>query len=311
MVSKKLYFMVLVIGILFCSGCANIPGLPKFVLKNQSSSTTFHASTTTSTLDAGSNTCPGGECCRDDNKNGICDIDESASMAMTTTLPEQTTSTTKASTTTSSLVSATTTLPEATTTQTTAATTTTVANTSTPGAKQCSVTSDCGESYIGGCTCTGSDIKRVRYIPTCRNGTCMFLSKPETITCKDIETTDETVISEKCVPGYGVCITKDAVENYLKTPSKARIAEKLSSTAFSGEYYGYRFKLDSMAYVGETRCFDSMKFYISAMTPTGLPKPAELAWNTTMSNNDIKIGIDNIRIGSNGSAELSIWVLKK
>jgi hypothetical protein len=129
--------------------------------------------------------------------------------------------------------------------------------------------------------------------------------------CREIETTDDTVISEKCVSGYGVCITKEAEKSYMITPLKAKIVENLSFSKFSGDYYGYRFKLDSMEYVGETRCFDSMKFNLEVMLPTGNPKLVDLTWNKTMSNPEITLGIDNIRIGSNGSAELSVWVLKK
>ena len=128
--------------------------------------------------------------------------------------------------------------------------------------------------------------------------------------CRDIKTTDSTVISEKCVPGYSICITKEAISSYLTTPLKAKIVDNLSRSEFSGNYFGYRFKLVNLTYVGETRCFDSMKFRIQGMTPTGLPVSTDIMWNQTLTNKDVSIGIDNIKFGFNQTPELSIWVLK-
>lgn len=134
------------------------------------------SNTTTTTLEE----CPidyirvGVDCCLDENGNSICDDDEE----VTTTSVSVTTTT------------------EPTTTVTTTSTTTTTAYV------ECHSLDDCGETRTE-YRCSGDNIMRVVYIPSCRNA-----GTPDA-QCTSIAPTPRVVAtcsgSKQCVNGYEEC----------------------------------------------------------------------------------------------------------
>jgi hypothetical protein len=264
----------------------------------------------------------GDECCKDGNDNGICDLDESGDALETlpeekrTTTTKQVSSTLKISSTTNPTSSApSTTVAEAITTSTT--TSETVEKTSTTQAQtnasnQCALNADCGAAYYGSCICSNNNVVQTKYIPMCLNGTCKWRSKSETITCKRVaESSDEAKnnASERCVMGYGRCITNVEYEAFLTANTDTTIIDKVNMESFSKTYKGYTFRNKKAAYyAGESKCYDNIYFLIEAKNSAGEITEAEITWNRYTTVGAIKVKVGGVVKDDNGKDNPIMWV---
>jgi hypothetical protein len=237
-----------------------------------------------------------GSCCLDDNANGVCDRMEISTTKKqpTTTVPAAST-TSPASSTTQRAVNTTVSTFDITSTTTTL--------------KQCTSASDCGQAYYGSCGCKGNNVTRTSYTPICTRGTCKYKSDTEILRCyRNLDTDgDDTVSSERCVPGYMNCIIRDDYESFFTIPDDAKMLQNLTADGFLEGYNGYRFRMNRVEYPQEMRCFDDMTFYMDIMDPDGTVIIAEYAWNKTAEYGDYELGLARINT-VNGSFNPVAWV---
>ncbi|MFZ2456389.1 MAG: hypothetical protein WAX07_07925 [Candidatus Altiarchaeia archaeon] len=256
----------------------------------------------------------GDECCRDENDNRVCDLDESGETLET--LPEEERTTTlKVSPTTTSLPASSTSTSQAPSTSTTApgianATTTTQAPAN--ASNQCALNADCGTAYYGSCICSNSNVVQTKYIPMCLNGVCKWRSKSETINCRRVaESSDEAKsnASERCVIGYGRCITNGEYDAFLTADDDTTIIDKVSMDSFSKAYKGYSFRNKKAAYyAGESRCYENVYFMVEVKNPAGETSEIEITWNRYSTTGAIKAKVGGVVKDDNGKDNPVIWV---
>jgi hypothetical protein len=254
----------------------------------------------------------GDECCRDENDNGICDLDESGGTLETLPEEERTTST-KQVTTTLKISSTTSSAPTTTTAGSiTTSMTTTTTQAQTNASSQCTLNADCGVAYYGSCICINSNVVQTKYIPMCLNGVCKFRSKSETLTCERIaETSDEAKnnASERCVIGYGRCITTEEYNAFLTIEDDATIIDKVNMESFSKEYKGYSFRNKKAAYyAGESRCYENIYFALEVKNPAGAISEIEIAWDKYTTTGAIRVKVGGIVKDDKGMNNPILWV---
>jgi len=257
----------------------------------------------------------GDECCRDENGNGICDLDETGETLETLPAQNQAASTLKKPTTTSTTLPA----PSVTnagaittstiTSGTVNATTTTQAQTNAPG--KCALNADCGLAYYGSCVCSNNNVMQTKYIPMCLNGTCMWRSVSETITCKRVaETSDEAKsnASERCVMGYGRCITNGEFNAFLTTKADTTIIDKVNGDSFSKDYKGYTFRNKNESYnSAESRCYENIYFTIEVKNPSGAITETEISWDKYTAVGAIQVKVGGIVKDDKGKDNPVLW----
>lgn len=234
----------------------------------------------------------GNACCVDGDGNGACDKDETPA-----TTKEDTTTTRAATTTTTTLAPATT-LPE-----TTVATTTTAGKTTTTQ-KTCKAAYECGVPYLGGCTCQGDGVTRTVYKPVCNAGTCVWKGDAEIDKCRDGSGGSD---KEHCVSGYANCLSDDDYREYFVMPDDAELLEGLATEYASG-YDGYKFKVNSVLFPEDSKCFDDLQIIIGVMKPKGKETTVEISWNKRAEIDGIEIGLEEIKRTENGSVMPALWV---
>ncbi|MFZ2455030.1 MAG: hypothetical protein WAX07_00930 [Candidatus Altiarchaeia archaeon] len=235
----------------------------------------------------------GDSCCVDGDGNGVCDKEE----APTTT--KEDTTTTLAAIGTSTTLAPTTTLPE-----TTIATTTTAGRTTTT-LKTCKAASDCGVSYLGGCTCQGDGVTRTVYKPVCNAGTCIWKGDAQIDKCRDGSGSSE---KEHCVSGYARCIPDSEYEEYFIMPDDAELLEGLTYGTYSVRYQGYRFKTNGVLFPEDSKCFDDLQILIGVMKPNGKETEIEVLRGTIGKVDDIEIGLEDIKRTDNGTVAPRMWI---
>jgi hypothetical protein len=264
----------------------------------------------------------GDECCRDENDNRICDLDETGGTLET--LPEddrpmmtkQVSSTQKISSTTSSPSSApSTTAREAITSSTVTPETVSITSTTqllTNSSSQCALNADCGAAYYGSCICSNSNVVQTKYIPMCLNGVCKWRSKSETLTCKRIaESSDEAKnnASERCIIGYGRCITNEEYNAFLTLKKDTTVIEKVYMESFSRDYNGYSFRNKKAAYyASESRCYENLYFIVEVKDPAGEMHEIEIAWNKYTAIGTIQVKVGGILKDIIGKDNPILWV---
>jgi hypothetical protein len=256
----------------------------------------------------------GDECCRDENDNRVCDLDESGETLET--LPEEERTTTlKVSPTTTSLPASSTSTSQAPSSSTTApgianatATTQAPANAS----NQCALNADCGTAYYGSCICSNSNVVQTKYIPMCLNGVCKWRSKSETINCRRVaESSDEAKsnASERCVIGYGRCITNGEYDAFLTADDDTTIIDNVNMESFSRAYKGYSFRNKKAAYyASESRCYENVYFMVEVKNPAGETSEIEITWNRYSTTGAIKAKVGGVVKDDNGKDNPVIWV---
>jgi hypothetical protein len=257
----------------------------------------------------------GDECCRDANDNGICDLDESGETLKTlpaeirTTTIKQVSSTTKVSAT-----SPPSSAPSSTTTSTTSSETVnrTVTTQAQSNSGQCSLNADCGQAYYGSCICSNNNVVQTKYIPMCLNGTCKWRSKSETLTCKRVaESSDEAKnkSSERCVMGYGRCITNEEFDSFFTAKADTTVIEKMGMESFSKEYKGYSFRNKKAAYnAGESRCYENIYFTIEVKSPGGGITETDISWDKYATVGAIQVKVGGVFKDDNGKDNPVLWV---
>ena len=257
----------------------------------------------------------GDECCRDENGNGICDLDETGEPLETLPAQERSTTTNQATSTLKKPSTTSTTLPITASTITSGtvnATTTTQAQTNAPG--KCALNADCGLAYYGSCVCSNNNVMQTKYIPMCLNGTCKWRSVSETLTCKRVaETSDEAKsnASERCVMGYGRCITNEEYDTFLTTKADTTIIDKMSLESFSKDYNGYSFRNKKETYLpGESRCNENIYFTIEVKNPSGAISETDISWDKYAAVGPIQIKVGGIVKDDNGKDNPVLWVKK-
>jgi hypothetical protein len=237
----------------------------------------------------------GESCCVDGDANGICDKDES-----------QTTTTVKSTTTVRSTTTTTTTQAPATTLPATAIETTTSTGRTTTTLKGCKAASDCGEPYLGGCTCQGEGVTKTLFKPVCNSGTCVW--RGETQIDKCVQTASGNSEKEHCVSGYAKCIPDSEYREYYVMPEDAELLEGLTFDTYSAKYQGYKFKTNSVLFPADSKCFDDLRILIGVMKPNGKETVIEVLRETIGQVDSIEIGLDNIKRSNNGSVAPSMWI---
>ena len=262
----------------------------------------------------------GDECCRDENDNGICDLDETGETLETlpedrTTMTRQVSSTLRTSSTTSSTTDATSTTaaqPIASSTTTSVAvnkTSTTQTHTNASG--QCALNADCGLAYYGSCICSNNNVVQTKYIPMCLNGTCKWRSVSETLTCKRVTSSDEAKnkSSERCVMGYGRCITNEEFDLFLTAKSDTTIIEKVNRDSFSKDYKGYTFRNKNESYnSAESRCYENIYFTIEVKNPSGAITETDISWDKYTAVGAIHVKVGGIFKDDKGKDNPVLWV---
>lgn len=257
----------------------------------------------------------GDECCRDENDNRVCDLDESGETLATLPEQERTTSLkTSPTTSTKPAGSYTTTLQEASssTTAPAGADETTTTQMHANASSQCALNADCGIAYYGSCICSNNNVVQTKYFPMCLSGTCKWRSKSETINCRRIaETSDEAKnnASERCVIGYGRCITNGEYDAFLTLDKDTTVIDKVDTASFSKAYKGYSFRNKKAAYyAGESRCFENAYFIVEVKNPAGETSEIEVTWNRYTSTGAIKAKVGAIVKDDNGKDNPVLWV---
>ena len=317
---KKTHFMMIALAIILLVSCGCI-FKPKTVEPVKKENTTTAKTTLAADCER-----PyakiGDECCRDENDNGICDLDESGETLETlpeeirTTTTRQVPSTmgTSAALTSSSNAPSTTMIASITTS---AITSVSINNTSTTQAQtnvssQCALNADCGEAYYGSCICSNNNVVQTKYIPMCLSGVCKWRSKSETITCMRVaESSDEAKnnASERCVIGYGRCITNVEYDAFLTAKTDTTIIDKVNMETFSKAYKGYTFRNKKAAYyAGESKCYDNIYFLIEAKNSAGEITEAEITWNRYTTVGTIKVKVGGVFKDDNGKDNPVLWV---
>lgn len=317
---KKTHILLMTLAIILLISCGCI-SKPKTVEQVKKEATT----TPRTTLAAG---CErpyakiGDECCRDENGNGICDLDESGETLETlpeeirTTSTKQVSSTIRASsTTTTSLNAPTSTMAETVTTSATSSSTMNITSTTqaqTNASGQCALNADCGIAYYGSCICSNNNVVQTKYIPMCLNGTCKWRSKSETLTCKRVsESSDEAKnkSSERCVMGYGRCITNEEFDLFLTAKSDTTIIEKVGMESFSKDYKGYSFRNKKAAFrSGESRCYENIYFTIEVKNPDGTISETDISWDKYAKVGSIQVKVGGIVKDVNGKDNPVLWL---
>ena len=239
----------------------------------------------------------GDSCCVDGDGNGVCDKDESqissTVMSITTIISTTTTTTTQSSATT--------------TTATTIATieTTTSAGKTTTTLKACKAASDCGESYLGGCTCQGEGVTKTVYKPVCNSGTCIWRGETEIDKCVPGSVSTE---EEHCVSGYARCIPDSEYQDYFVMPDDAEILDGLTYDTYSVRYQGYKFKTNSVLFPEDSKCFDDMRILIGVMKPNGKETEIEVLRDTIGKVDSIEVGLLDIKRTVNGTVSPRMWI---
>jgi hypothetical protein len=236
----------------------------------------------------------GDSCCVDGDGNGVCDKDE-----MQTTTTEKVTSTVRSTATTTSTQAPTTTLPATTmeTTTTTGRTTTTL--------KGCKTASDCGQSYLGGCTCQGEGVTKTIFKPVCNSGTCTWRGETQIDKCAQGSGSSE---KEHCVSGYARCIPDSEYEEYFIIPDDADLLDGLTFDSYSARYQGYKFKTNSVLFPEDSKCFDDLRILVGVMKPNGKETEIEVTRDTIGKVDSIELGLEDITRTDNGSVAPRMWI---
>ena len=239
----------------------------------------------------------GDSCCVDGDGNGICDKDET----QTTITTEKSTTTIRSTTTTSTTTQA----PETTTLVSTIETTTSAARTTTT-LKICKTAADCGQSYLGGCTCQGVGVTKTNYKPICNAGVCTWRGETEIDKC--VQESSGSSEKEHCVSGYARCIPDSEYRDYFIMPDDAETIEGLTSESYSARYQGYRFKTNSIQYPEDSKCFDDLKILIGVMKPNGKETEIEVSRETTGRLDSIEVGLEDVKRTDIGTVAPRMWI---
>ncbi len=235
----------------------------------------------------------GDSCCVDGDANGVCDIDEASAPSTT----EKVTTTIRPSTTT---IIASTTLFDTTIVSTTsfASTTTTL--------KSCRTASDCGQPYLGGCTCSGAGVAKTRYRPICAEGTCNWRGEVEVDKCVQQESGNRD--KEHCVIGYARCIPDNEYLEYFITPEDAELLVGLNYVDYSAKYGSYKFKINKILLPEDSVCYDDAKIVIDVLNPKDKASQIEITRYQTAQTGSIETGLEDLKRGGNGTIIPTLWV---
>ena len=118
---------------------------------------------------------------------------------------------------------------------------------------------------------------------------------------------DEMASSERCIPGYMNCFTRDDYDNYFTAPRDASILDNLSDEGFIAKYRDYRFRAGRVEYPADMRCFDNMVFFIDIQGPDGTITEKYYSWNKTVEFDGYQLGLSRIKT-VNGSFYPIDWI---
>ena len=238
----------------------------------------------------------GDSCCVDGDGNGVCDKAETQ-----TTTTEKSTTTIRSTTTTTTTIQAPTTTAIATTIETTSS-----AGRTTTTLKGCKTAADCGEPYLGGCTCQGEGVTKTNYKPICNAGVCTWRGETEIDKCVQQDAGNSE--KEHCVSGYARCIPDSEYQDYFIMPDDAETIDGLTSESYSARYQGYRFKTNSVQFPEDSKCFDDLKILIGVMNPNGKEMEIEVSRNKIGQVDSIEVGLEDIKRTDNGTVAPRMWV---
>lgn len=238
----------------------------------------------------------GDSCCVDGDGNGVCDRDE----AQTTSSTEKITSTSRPAATSTTLAPTTTSIAD------TIASTTSSASTSTT-LKSCKTSADCGQPYLGGCTCSGEGVAKTRYRPICTNGACTWRGEVEVDKC--VQQAGGSRDREHCVIGYARCIPDSEYQKYFILPEDAELLDKLSYSDYSAKYGSYKFRINNILIPGDSVCYDDVKIVLDVLNSKDKSSQIEITRDQTAKTGDIEIGLNDLKRTVNGTIIPTLWVM--
>ena len=177
---------------------------------------------------------------------------------------------------------------------------------------QCYMNKDCGEVYLGSCSCDGDSLKATQYIPLCLNGSCIWKSKTDVLFCqgREYESGDNSS-GQRCVNGFGRCIKNSEYEKYMVLRPNVTVLNGTNATSYSEEYRDYSFKKNMTGfYPGNSFCYENEYFILDVKKPYGETAHIETSWNKSVVLGSIVVKVGGIWKDVNDSDNPILWVRK-
>lgn len=175
---------------------------------------------------------------------------------------------------------------------------------------QCFVNADCGEAYLGSCSCDGDNLKATQYIPLCVDGSCIWKSKTDDLFCRGREyESGGNGSGQRCVNGFGRCIKNSEYERYMVLRPNVTVLNGTTDASYSEEYRDYSFRKNlSGVYPGNSMCYESEYFILDVKEPYGESAQIEVSWNKSVVLGGVVVKVGGIRRDANGTDNPVLWV---
>ncbi len=177
---------------------------------------------------------------------------------------------------------------------------------------ECFVNKDCGQAYLGSCSCDGDNLMATQYIPLCVDGSCVWRSKTDVLFCRGREyESGDNSSGQRCVNGFGRCIKNSEYERYMVIHSNVTVLNDTNASGYSREYRDYSFKVNvSGFYPGTSMCYESEYFILDVKNPYGESAQIEIAWNKSVVLGGIVVKVGGVRKDAKGTDDPILWVRK-
>ncbi len=176
----------------------------------------------------------------------------------------------------------------------------------------CFMNKDCGVAYLGSCSCDGDSLKATQYIPLCLNGSCVWKSKTDVLSCqgRDYESGDNSS-GQRCVNGFGRCIKNSEYEKYMVLRPNVTVINGTNASGYSEAYRGYSFKNNMTGfYPGDSFCYENEYFILDVKKPYGEFARIETSWNKSVVLGSIVVKVGGVWKDVNGSDNPILWARK-